>query len=247
MNTESPNDLGQGFRKYFEIVSAGTEALRDDVYHIRHEVYCEQLKYEPERPDRRETDQYDTHSQHCLLRTSTEPKKLVGCGRVIFTRADDRSALLPFERSCENAIDRTIIDPAKLPRATIAEVSRLAVSGMFRRRKGEQQESIPLNTDEAARFPYIPMSLFLGTIAIGDKNGIEKLFLLTEERLLSHFIKIGFVIKQIGAPIEHRGLRVPSMIDVKPLIKEMRSLIRPLYRQIATELDHVGGEQPVTL
>jgi N-acyl amino acid synthase of PEP-CTERM/exosortase system len=240
--TDSTKDIGAGFRQYFEIVPAVTDAWRDDVYSIRHEVYCEQLKYEPERADKRESDQYDAQSQHVLLRSCTAEKRLVGCGRVIFTRPDDPSAKLPFEITCDKVLDRSIVDPSKLPRETIAEVSRLAVSGMYRRRKGEQNESIPLNSEEA-RFPYIPMSLFLGTIAVGDRLGIEKLFLFTEKRLLEHFIKIGFVIKPIGDPIEHRGLRVPSMIDVKPLIQEMRSLIRPLYREIVLELDRVYDDQ----
>ena len=83
-------NLGHGFRKYFRVQAAVSDTLRDDVYRIRHEVYCEELKFEPERPDRRETDQYDRHSMHCLIRTSTEPDNLVGCTRLILTDPADR-------------------------------------------------------------------------------------------------------------------------------------------------------------
>jgi len=51
-------NLGAGFKKYFEILPALTEQLREHVYRIRHGVYCEELKFEPERPDRRERDEY---------------------------------------------------------------------------------------------------------------------------------------------------------------------------------------------
>src|SRR5690606_33823020 len=55
-------NLGAGFSKYFKIEAAATDAIRDEVYRVRHEVYCEELKFEPERPDRREIDAYDAHS-----------------------------------------------------------------------------------------------------------------------------------------------------------------------------------------
>ena len=59
--------LGEGFRKYFQVEPAFSDELRNAVYSIRHEVYCEELGFEPVRPDRRETDEYDRHSLHCLL------------------------------------------------------------------------------------------------------------------------------------------------------------------------------------
>ena len=46
-------NLGAGFKKYFQIEAASNERVRDDVFRVRHEVYCEELKFEPERPDRR--------------------------------------------------------------------------------------------------------------------------------------------------------------------------------------------------
>ncbi len=41
---------GIAFSHYFEIVPALTDALKDHVYAIRHQVYCEDLAYEPQRP-----------------------------------------------------------------------------------------------------------------------------------------------------------------------------------------------------
>jgi len=34
-------NLGKAFKQYFEIVPALSDALRDHVYRIRHQVYCE--------------------------------------------------------------------------------------------------------------------------------------------------------------------------------------------------------------
>lgn len=236
-------NLGRGFRGYFRIDAAFDELLRDEVLRIRHEVYCEDLGFEPVREDGRETDAYDAHSLHCLLRTVVAPHVRVGCARVVFTDPDDRAALLPFERTCSEVLDRSIIDPAKLPRERIGEVSRLAVCKAYRRRKGEERSSVNSIEDEAfgsreqPRFPYIPVSLYMGTIAIAARNGIDTLFVLTEPRLANHFAKLGVRITRIGGPIEHRGTRIPSMIDVQDVIGNMRLMMKPLWREVVTEIE----------
>lgn len=236
-------NLGHGFRRYFRIDAALDEALQDEAFRIRHEVYCEDLGFEPLRPDGRETDAYDAHSIHCLLRTVGSPHQRVGCARVVLTDPQDRSAPLPFERACAATLDRTIIDPAALPRDRIGEVSRLAVHRTYRRRKGEERSSVnniddrDFGTKEQPRFPYIPVGLYMGTIAVAARRGIDTLFVLTEPRLASHFAKLGVKITRIGDPIEHRGTRIPSMIDVRDVIDNMRLLMKPLWREVASEID----------
>lgn len=234
-------NLGYGFRKYFRIDAAQDEALRDEVYHIRHQVYCEELKFEPERPDRREIDDFDTHSIHCLMRGVGEPHSLVGCTRLVLAHPDDPDAPLPFERTCAQTLDRSIIDPAKLPRNRIAEVSRLAVCGRYRRRKGENREAVSVHEEDFGnkdqpRFPYIPVGLYMGAISLALHNNIDTLFVLTEPRLASHFARLGVDIRQIGGPVEHRGLRVPSVMDVQSIVKNMRLIMRPLWREVDGEI-----------
>lgn len=236
-------NLGHGFRKYFRIDAALGESLHDEVYRIRHEVYCEDLGFEPVRDDRRETDAFDVHSLHCLLRTVGEPFRPVGCARVVMTNPDDRDSLLPFERVCAEVLDRSIIDPSRLPRERIAEVSRLAVRRAYRRRKGEERQEIndvsdeDFGTAQQPRFPYIPVSLYMGSIAIAARQGVDTLFVLTEPRLAAHFARLGVRITRIGGPIEHRGTRVPSMIDVQDVIANMRTLMKPLWREVHAEVE----------
>lgn len=240
-------NLGHGFRKYFRIAPAVDDTLRDRVYRIRHEVYCEELRFEPERPDRRETDEYDPHSLHCLLTTNTDPENPVGCTRLVLAKQDDPAYLLPFERTCANTLDRRIIDPAKLPRERIAEVSRLAVRATYRRRRGETRDEAPIHDEDFGkgdrpRFPYIPIGLYLGAVALAARSGIDTLFVLTEPRLASHFARLGVEIRQIGGGVDHRGLRVPSMMDVQGIIKNMRMIVKPIWRVIHEEIER-GFEQ----
>lgn len=235
-------NLGHGFRKYFEVLPALEDTSRDDVFRIRHEVYCQELAFEPVRPDARESDEYDAHSLHCLMRTSHDPQQLVGCTRLVLADPTSPEAPLPFERTCAKTLDRSIVDPAQLPRDRIAEVSRLAVRSPFRRRRGENTDSAPIHDEDFGnvvypRFPYIPIGLYLGAIALAKRSGIDTIFVLTEPRLASHFAKLGVEIKQIGDPVEHRGTRIPSMMDVESIIKNMRFLIKPIWRVIHDEIE----------
>ncbi len=234
--------LGTGFQRHFRLAAALNPSERDHVYRIRHEVYCEELGFEPVRPDRREVDEYDRHSLHCLLRTSDAGRSLVGCNRLVLARPEAPDTPLPFERSCAATLDRRIIDPARLHRGSIAEVSRLAVRAGYRRRKGEQNRPFGFSMEdfgrkEQPRFPYIPISLYLGAVALAKREGIETLFVLTEPRLADHFGKLGVQITQIGGPVQHRGIRVPSMMDVDSIIRGLRFFVRPLWRVVNEEID----------
>jgi len=234
-------NLGEGFKKHFEVVPAVTPELKDHVYRIRHSVYCEELKFEPVRTDGREMDEYDAHSLHCLLR-NVRNGEFVGCVRLITARPGDPRYPMPFEKNCEATIDRTIMDPRTVARESMGEVSRLAVLRKYRKRQGEAETAVGL-TDaygdvKRPRFPYIPVGLYLGIIELALRHDINTIFVLTEPRLAAHFARLGVQVKQIGAPIEHRGLRVPSVMDCRSIIDGLSFVTRPLYRAIADDIAH---------
>jgi N-acyl amino acid synthase of PEP-CTERM/exosortase system len=93
------------------------------------------------------------------------------------------------------------------------------------------------------RFPYIPIALYLGAVELARLHGIETLFVLTEARLASHFRKLGVNVQAIGAPIEHRGERIPSMMSTSGIIGNLRAILRPLYRTIAADIAQDGVAQ----
>jgi N-acyl amino acid synthase of PEP-CTERM/exosortase system len=233
--------LGDGYRQYFEMMPALETDRIGDVHFIRHDVYARELGFEAVRPDQRETDKYDRHAVHCLVRTINEPKRLAGCARVVLTDPQEPQALLPLELYCRDSIDRTIIDPTKLPRNKIAEISRVAVMGEFRRRKGEGGQEAPVadqdfGDDKQPRFPYIPISLYFAAVQMAQRAGIEYLFTLTEPRLAQHFGKLGVNVITIGEAVEHRGLRVPSMLMANEIYGSLRSLVKPLWHAVEEQM-----------
>jgi N-acyl amino acid synthase of PEP-CTERM/exosortase system len=226
----------------FELTPALDDASLEQVFRIRHDVYCRDLGWEPVREDGRERDEFDRHSFHCLLRRrgTGEP---VGCTRLILTRPEDPHYPLPFEDSCKEVLDRSLIDPARMPRQTLGEVSRLAVLNSYRQRKGESSTAVSISDDDfggsgpRTRFPFVPVSLYLGAAAIARRFGIEHVFVLTEPRLASHFARIGFDIRAVGGAIEHRGTRVPSLLSSSKVVAGLRPIIRPLYAVIEASVD----------
>jgi N-acyl amino acid synthase of PEP-CTERM/exosortase system len=243
--SSGPIDLGSIFRQYFEIVPALSNALKDEVYRIRHQVYCEDLKFEPPRSDGREADEHDLNSIHLLMR-SIKTGEFIGCTRIVQPPPTDPYYQLPFEKTCAEVLDRSIVDPAKLPRDRIAEVSRLAVIASYRRRKGERNSAISLPNEDsdalkAPRFPYIPLGLYIGTTELARLNGVDTLFVLTERRQADHFSKLGVKLQIVGEAVEHRGPRVPAVMNVNSIIGEMRTIFRSLYRTIAADIKRGFG------
>ena len=253
MNPDTGNpDLGERFHQWFELIPALDDTTLDQVFRIRHDVYCRDLSWEPIRDNGLESDEFDRHSFHCLLRRHGSGES-VGCTRLILARPEDPGCPLPFERSCVDVIDRSVADPARLPRRTLGEVSRLAVMNTYRQRKGELSKSVSLSDEDfetrglATRFPFIPVSLYLGAAAIAQRVGIEHVFVLTEPRLAGHFVRIGFDIRAIGGPVEHHGTRVPSLLRSSKVVAGLRPLIRPLYEVIEAAVDGAFCENPQAL
>jgi N-acyl amino acid synthase of PEP-CTERM/exosortase system len=236
--------IEEGFRAKFEVVPAFTDELKDQVYRLRHGVYCEDLKWEPVRSSGLESDEYDAHSVHILLRHIAS-RENVGCVRMVLTRPADPGFRLPFERVCAGKLDPTGMVFDLLPRDKVAEISRLAVISKYRRRHGETERPVPTQidgTETQPRFPHILVGLYVGIVVMAKLRAIETLFVLTEPRLAQHFRRVGVTeIKQIGSPVEHRGMRVPSLMPVEGIISGfcMNPLIKPIYDSVYDQISSV--------
>lgn len=229
--------MGDKFRTRFEVVPALTEQLKEQSYRLRHQVYCEDLGFEPRRADGRETDSFDSHATAILVR-HVVTRQFIGCARLIHPHPDAPDDPLPFELTCRGTLDRALLNAQPLPRSQIAEVSRLAVVSTFRRRKGEAVVPAALSDAdfEGGRFPYLLIGLYLGVAALGQLQGVERLFLLSEPRLAQHFARLGVDIVQIGGPIDHRGTRIPSMMSVSRLVARLNTHVKPLYLAVQDQM-----------
>jgi len=232
--------ISQGYRRFFKVVPALTDELRAENYRIRHEVYCRELGFEQARADGLEADQFDERSLHCLVQ-SVSSGQYAGCARLVLVDPGKPQAPLPVEITCAATIDRSIIDSMAPDRSRIAEFSRLAVVGNYRRRQGEQDKPISFSEEDFGtatrpRQPYLALAVYMGLIALARHYGITTLFALTEHKLAMNLVRLGVNLRQIGEGVEHRGIRIPWIMSVDEIIEGMNFLARALFEVISREV-----------
>lgn len=230
--------FSEGYRKYFEVVPATTNALKWHNYHLRHEVYARELGWQPCRPDELETDDYDCHSLHCLVRAVTS-HRFVGGARLVLPDPPAPERPLPFEAACGDALDRAVI--GRLDRHRIGEISRLAVIARYRRRPGEADRAFAIDDDfgiaPRIRLPYLTLGLYLALVALARTRGIGTLFMLTEPELARRFAHLGIELTPVGASIDQHGEHVPSMMNIDAILAGMASYVRPFFDTITDDIE----------
>lgn len=232
---------------------ATTPALVEQVHRIRYEVFCQEFHFEREEdcPGGMEKDEYDDQSVHCLVihRASQIP---AGCVRLVNTLQDNLQALLPMEKYCGASLYPGDRHPSRLPRENLCEISRLAVSGHFRRRQGESQsplgnvEKFRFDTDEYRLFPLISFALFIAIISIAILTRRRDGLAMMEPWLAKHLQMIGFSFEQIGEPADYHGTRVAFHYTLEqalrdrdqiPLLQEIFAVINPLMEAEAARVN----------
>lgn len=250
-------NFSEGYRQHFRVVPALTESLRRKHYGLRHDVYCRDLGFEPENENGLEIDSFDRHSLHCLIRAIVSGN-FVGCARLVLADPDAPHQRLPFEHACASTLDRRLVDPEKIDRSKIAEISRLAILGRYRRRVGDSAPELSNSHQEEMvllRLPYLPLALYIALLAMARLAGIETLFLLTERNLASNIKRLGGELVRVGDAVEHRGTRIPSMMDVSATIEGMNPYVRSFFEMIAEDVaigfsataDRLIAEKQLTL
>ena len=228
------------FTKHWQLIPAVTSELREEVYRIRHRVYCAEFGFEPANADGREEDEYDGHSRHLLIRCMWTGA-WAGCVRIVLRPEDRPGSLLPSEKICGTTTASGLVDAFAPSWANIAELSRLALVREFRHaRLAHHKDWIAPSNLSTSAHPgalYLRLALYLGAIVWAHRLRVDALLFLTELRLAVRLRKFGFPFRQVGTPVEHRGTRVLSLAHIDDPILRLPFSMRPLYRAIESEID----------
>ncbi|MBL4584155.1 MAG: PEP-CTERM/exosortase system-associated acyltransferase [Pseudomonadales bacterium] len=210
--------LRDQFFLYFTPVYANTEALKAEVYSIRHEVYCDEFGFEAENIDHIEIDEYDEYSHHFLIQHNSTGK-YAGCIRLILPTPGQPNTPLPIEEHFFDILDKNILDPSTLTHGRYAELSRLAVHRDFRKRANDRNSPVGL-TDNAEEqehlkraFPLINVGLYLSAFSLAlychTYYELDTIFMVTEPRLARNIKRFGLSFEQAGPLVEYHGSRAP--------------------------------------
>lgn len=238
-------ELVEAFHHFFQVTLADTDDLKQIVYRLRYQVYCRELHFEREEdcPGGLESDDFDGRSLHCLIRHRNS-NQYAGCVRLVRTDPANPESLLPFEKFCANSIHKDIVDPSSLDREKIGEISRLAVTADFRKRRGESQSPYgitksPENSHppNQRRFPSIPIGLYLAISAVGLLEGLDAVFAMMEPRLARHLRHFGIGFAQVGPVVDYHGERAPFYLTRDSLFESLRPEFRQLLDYLQEELE----------
>jgi N-acyl amino acid synthase of PEP-CTERM/exosortase system len=234
--------LTRRFLQYFQVELATSAEDKRAIYEVRYRVYCEEFKYESGEsfPDKAEMDEYDERSLHCLIRHKSSGRA-AGCVRLV-PASKNITELLPFEKFCAESVDHVFVDSLNTERSHIAEISRLAVDGAFRRRPGEVAtrfggiEALDCSAAETRTFSLIAISGFLASAALAELSGRSDVFAMMEPFLPRLVSRSGICWQQAGRPIQYHGERALYYIKTQSAVDNMLPDLKELYLAIYQEI-----------
>ena len=239
--SKKANSIAKHFNQFLHPHVAVNQQLKEEVFKIRHKVYCEELAFEAISENGQEIDEFDKQSWFLLIE-HIPSKTFTSCIRLVTSRNDDE--LLPIEKFCLNSITNTTLKPHCFQRSEIAEISRLAVTPDFRRRKSDNFQgsgtgAISENNYSEAEFrcfPFITVGLYMAAATMGINMGIRHVYVMMEPRLARSMKFIGITFKQLGNPVEYHGLRAPYYINSDIFMNNLTPGFRALYQTIEQEI-----------
>lgn len=231
--------IARHFSQYLQPEIASDNRLKHEVYALRHQVYCEELHFEEEKPEQIETDEFDGQSIHCCIR-HLRSRSLAGTLRLITSNSPAEK--LPIQHFCNHALTHPNLHPARFLPWEICEISRLAVPTAFRKRQIDQFDGgangvineTTFSAQELRFFPYIAISLYLAAIAMTYKTRRYHTFVMMEPRLARSLNFIGIHFQPIGPMIEYHGKRIPFYIDSR----QIRPGLAPGYQNLLSMIEN---------
>jgi N-acyl amino acid synthase of PEP-CTERM/exosortase system len=219
-----PNNI-ESFNKYFEMMPAISDELKNEVYKLRYQVYCVETEFlNPQYyPDGLEFDEFDQRSVHYLIR-HRKSGDFAATTRLILPDANKPEKLFPVEIHCK--IDNDAVMQA-INRSYLGEISRFCVSKSFKKRKNEGHTLAGLNVnwcpdyftlDERRSFPHIAIALIACFIKASYENDIHYLFACMEPSFFRFVSPLGINLTKIGSLVDYHGERWPAMIKIADLL-----------------------------
>ena len=233
--------IAEHFTQFLQPEVANTQELRDQVFKIRHNVYCEELAFEAVKEEGKEKDEFDDQSIFTMIKH--KPSNVyTSCVRVV--RTINPNEVLPLEKYCEYAIQNEELHPKNFKRNEICEISRLAVKADFRRRasdkfKGSAVGAISESTyseTELRCFPFIAIGLYMAAATMAIDTGINHVYVMMEPRLARSMKFVGIQFIQIGEAIEYHGKRAPYYINPHIFLDNLSPGFISLYQSIRDDI-----------
>jgi N-acyl amino acid synthase of PEP-CTERM/exosortase system len=240
--SKEAHSISDHFMQFLQPHVAVDQALKEEAFKIRHDVYCEELAFEDMRDNGQETDEFDHRSIFSLIKHKPS-ETFTSCIRLVMSNSPDE--LLPIEKYSKNSMTNKELNPENFKRTEIAEISRLAVKSDFRRRKADNYKGAStgviseINYSETGIhcFPFIAIGLYMAAAIMCINTGIRHIYVMMEPRLARSLKFIGITFQQLGEPVDYHGLRAPYYINPELFMKNLSPGFKILYKTIEKEIN----------
>jgi N-acyl amino acid synthase of PEP-CTERM/exosortase system len=238
------NSIATHFSSYLMPVVASEGASLDASFNIRHKVYCEELNFEEQTPEKMESDDFDQYSIHCLIKHIPSSRY---SGTIRIVRPQKAGEIIPIQKYCLNAISPGKINPNDFEPHDICELSRLAVPNEFRRRQSDKNTGSAIGVmnqnsyseKELRCFPFIAIGLYLSAASVVMEKGIKHTFVMMEPSLARNLRFVGINFEQIGPVVDYHGKRAPYYINRTLLMETLTPGFQKMLKDIQKTLKYL--------
>lgn len=245
-------DLSIFFNRHFEIKTDSGAETEDEAFKLRYQVYCVERGYEDAATfcNRREQDRHDRHSLHGIVRHRASGETM-GTVRLVRggSNAGDRRRF-PIEHAYPEILSGNAIDDDILPRATTAEISRLAVSKASQCRIPQRSESDQASVLARSGwhfngrcYPLVTFGLFVALTRLSVRNDITHWMAVMEPSLLRLLSRFGIQFQPIGGLIDYHGKRQPCYAEVDRIKLGVQCQEQPLFNLAEHQLESAASAQ----
>ena len=190
---------------HYEVILADSAEARRIHYRLRYQVYCLEQRWEPvgRFPDGEEKDEFDQRAVHFLVRNRFTDEWIATL-RVILPGEQP----LPIESL--NVLKESV--RSNVPRAGAAEISRVC------RPKGALEREVANGTrtcsDLFGGASEVLLRLLRAAAQYCLDSGVGHVYMFCRPAMARMMNRLDIPMRRAGIPSEHRGVRVPYLVDV---------------------------------
>jgi N-acyl amino acid synthase of PEP-CTERM/exosortase system len=177
-----------------------TDAALQEAYRIRYQVYCQDRGFLRGR-DGIETDAYDGHANHAIIRWR-HSGAAIGTVRLVLSTGSPGDDF-PVEHACDPSLMR------RLPRARIGEVSRFALP---KRQTAEMRAVSPTSAS------LLRLALLQGALSLSAEAGHTHWLAVMQPTLLRLLRGDGLHFEPLGPMITYHGRRQPVVANLATMM-----------------------------
>lgn len=213
----------------FALIGSDSDKLMREIFSIRYQVYCKERGFirKADYPSRTESDKYDAYSLHFIARFNNE---LVGTSRLILN--NPHGFLVE-----EKAGDKLRIDLSYIDRDKIAEISRVAISKVYKNKLRKEIRKRHHDLGSRTKFrdhlkPVRPLAfgLYRSMYQESKRRGVIYWLALMKTSLWTLLRSHNLIFHQIGDSVDYYG-------KVEPYICNLEELEAVLFRRSPKLLD----------